>query len=131
MFFIIGCASMTGSKNQPISITTSSDNGPVSGATCVLTNDKGQWFVTSPGSVVVQKSTEDLCVVCKKENHSGNSSFPSKSNGGVWGNVVAGGLIGYAVDSSSGAGFDYPSVINVHMTEASNAPLIPAKCASN
>ena len=29
------------------------------------------------------------------------------------GNIVAGGLIGYAVDSTSGAGFDYPTMMNI------------------
>jgi len=116
VFLCSGCASLTGSKNQPISVKTHSQNGDITDAKCTLTNDKGEWFVTTPGSVVVSKSTSDMLVVCKKDVYKGSSKFESKSNGGVWGNILVGGLIGYAVDSSSGAGFDYPSIINVPLT---------------
>ncbi len=109
---------MTGSKNQPVSLTSACViKGPINGANCTLTNDKGQWFVQTPGSTVIQKSTQDLMIVCKKDRHFGNATYSSKSNGGVWGNILVGGLIGYAVDSSTGAGFDYPSNMNVLMKE--------------
>jgi hypothetical protein len=45
--------------------------------------------------VVVQKSYGDLAVTCRKGESSGTASFVSKPNGGAWGNVIAGGLIGY------------------------------------
>ena len=80
------CASITGTRNQPVSVSTVTETGCINGATCTLTNDKGTWFVQTPGSVVIQKSTQSLAVVCKKDNYSGVNSFESKSNGGVWGN---------------------------------------------
>ncbi len=43
----------------------------------------------------------------------GSTKFSSKSNGAVWGNILAGGIIGYAVDASSGAGFDYPTMMTI------------------
>ncbi len=76
-------------------------------------NDKGTWYVQTPGSVMIQKAYGDLSVTCKKESAVGKGAFQSKSNGGVWGNVLAGGIIGYAVDASSGAGFDYPPTMTV------------------
>jgi hypothetical protein len=110
---LVGCASITGSKNQPISITPVCEGVVVSNASCTLMNDKGTWYVQTPGSVMIQKAYGDLSVTCKKETAVGTGAFQSKSNGGVWGNVLAGGIIGYAVDASSGAGFDYPPTMTV------------------
>ena len=112
-----GCASITGSKNQPLSVTASLDGKPVVGANCELLNDKGKWFVTTPGSVVILKSYQDLTVTCRKPETKkvGATTFQSANEGSVWGNVLAGGIIGYAVDAGTGAAFDYPSLIQVIM----------------
>jgi len=109
-----GCASITGSKLQPVSVQTVHDGKEVSGVGCTLTNDAGKWFVTTPGSVTIQKSTADLAVDCKKDGGlSGQETVVSKANGSVWGNILAGGGIGYVIDRNTGAGFDYPNTITV------------------
>lgn len=110
---LTGCASITGSKNQPVSVNAVCDGQPVVEASCTLMNDKGSWYVKTPGSVMIQKAYGDLAVDCKKGDSVASSKFKSNSNGGVWGNILAGGIIGYAVDASSGAGFDYPSTMTV------------------
>ena len=110
-----GCASITGSKNQPVSMSAVCNAEPVNGANCTLSNDKGQWYVTTPGSVMIQKSGGDLAVSCKKQESAGGGTFVSKANGGIWGNILAGGIIGYAIDAGSGAGFDYPPNMTVIM----------------
>lgn len=111
---ISGCASITGSKNQPVSVTSSCAGKPLIGANCVLTNDKGQWFVTTPGSIVVSKSSQDIALACKKDRLAATAIYKSSSNGGIWGNILAGGIIGYAIDAGGGAGFDYPAMMNVN-----------------
>lgn len=111
---LAGCASITTGKMQPISVQAQCESTPVIGAGCSLTNSKGKWFVNTPGSVTINKAYGDLVVECTKEGLSpAGGTFKSSSNGGVWGNVIAGGIIGYAVDASSGAGFDYPTQMNV------------------
>lgn len=111
-----GCASITGSKIQPVSVQASHNGQVVDGADCTLVNDKGTWFVKAPGSTVVQKSGQDLVVTCNKKGiPQGVASYASSVNGGVWGNIIFGGLIGYAVDASSGAAFDYPTSMGVQM----------------
>jgi hypothetical protein len=110
---LTGCASITGSKLQPVSVQTIQDSKEVSGVGCTLTNDAGKWFVTTPGTVTVQKSTGDMAVDCKKDSLAGTETVVSKSNGGVWGNILAGGPIGYVVDRNTGAGFDYPNSVTV------------------
>jgi hypothetical protein len=118
---LTGCASITGSKLQPISVQTMQEGKEVAGVTCTLTNDSGKWFVTTPGSVTVQKSTGDMAVDCAKDELKGHDNLVSKNNGAVWGNILAGGGIGYIIDRNTGAGFDYPNSITVVLTRIANA----------
>ena len=53
---------------------------------------------------------ELYCAACV-----GVGTFVSKSNGGIWGNLLLGGPIGAAIDAGSGAGFDYPASMTVIM----------------
>ena len=110
---VTGCASIAGEKMQPVSVQTLQDNKEVAGVGCTLMNDTGKWFVTTPGSVTIHKSTGDLAVDCSKDGNTGHETIVSKSNGAVWGNLIAGGGIGYIVDRNTGAGFDYPNNITV------------------
>lgn len=130
---LTGCASIAGDKMQPIMVQTIHDNIEISGIGCTLTNDAGSWFVTTPASALVHKSTGDLAVDCKKGNLSGNQALVSKSNTAVWGNILLGGGIGYIVDRNTGAGFDYPATTTimlrkiVDMDDIKNLPISTAK----
>lgn len=132
-----GCASVTGEKMQPVSIQTVFDSKEVAGLGCTLTNDSGSWFLTSPASVTVHKSTGDMAIDCKKDGYVGNAVAVSKSNGAVWGNILVGGGIGYIVDRNTGAGFDYPPTITVSLRKVdtsgipANAPLVPVSANDN
>ncbi|WP_348693447.1 hypothetical protein [Duganella fentianensis] len=119
-----GCASVSGEKMQPVAVTTVFENKEIAGLGCTLTNDTGSWFLTSPASVTVHKSTGDLAIDCKKDSFVGNATAVSKSNGAVWGNILIGGGIGYIVDRNTGAGFDYPATIVVNLRQI-EAPLKP------
>lgn len=130
--FLTGCASITGSRNQPISVTTTHEGKPVVGAYCTLVNDKGTWYVNTPGSVVVLKAYGDMSATCKKEEtHVGVATFQSASEGATWGNIVAGGLIGYAVDAGTGAGFSYPPTLNIEMIKGNTIPAVPTGPQAN
>lgn len=111
---ITGCASISGEKTQPVTLKAVYENQEVAGVECTLMNDYGKWAVTTPASVVVHKSTGDLAVDCSKDSNTvGHETVVSKSNGAIWGNVLAGGGIGYLVDRNTGAGFNYPDSIVV------------------
>ena len=110
---LTGCASIRDSKNQPVSVSAVCDGQPVAEASCTLMNDKGSWYVKTLGSVMIQKAYGDPAVDCKKGDAVASTKFKSSSNGGVWGNILAGGIIGYAVDASSDTGFDSPSTMTV------------------
>lgn len=126
LLFLSGCASITGSRNQPISVTTTHEGRPIAGAYCTLVNDKGTWYVNTPGSVVVLKAYGDMSATCKREEtHVGVATFQSANEGATWGNVLAGGLIGYAVDAGTGAGFSYPPTLNIEMIKGNTIPALP------
>ena len=96
-------------------MTAVCDGKVVTGATCTLINEKGMWYVSTPGTAYIQKSTTDMAVTCVKDEAKGTQTFSSSSNAGVWGNILLGGPIGLAVDAGTGAGFDYPNAFNVVM----------------
>lgn len=112
-----GCASITGSEMQQLSLTTKGgDTNTVEGAKCKLQNDKGSWEVTSPGFVNVHRSSEDLTVECKKDGEKdGLLKAISRAAGSMWGNVVFGGGIGAIIDHNKGTGYNYPDSLPVQM----------------
>jgi hypothetical protein len=88
-----------------------------------MTNDKGTWFVTTPGSVSVHRSLEDLSLICTKDGFTPATDVEkSATKGMAFGNLLFGGLIGTAVDVSTGAAYDYPTLISV--------PVVPAPVAT-
>ena len=106
--FLSGCASITESKNQSMSVNT----GEITGAMCTLTNSKGTYYITTPGSVLVRNACDPLTITCSKEGYvpanPSAGTVQDKSKGMAWGNLVFGGIIGIAVDRSTGAGCSYP-----------------------
>lgn len=108
-----GCASITSGTTQRIAVTAVCEGDIVPAASCTLSNDKGSWQLTTPESTLIRKSYGELAVACSKAQSTGSAKFVSKNNNGAWGNILAGGLIGYAVDSGNGAGFNYPEEVAV------------------
>lgn len=107
-----GCASIVSGSQQSLSV----DTLPVNGSSCKLSNDKGSWFVSpTPGSVTVNRSYSDMQIVCNKGKLSGVSSVKSRTKAMAFGNIIAGGIIGSAVDIGTGAAYDYPSLIKVEL----------------
>ncbi len=113
-----GCASIVSGSTESLSIETKSPTGTeVSGASCKMTNDKGTWFVATPGSVSVHRSLADLTILCTKESFQPTTTVtPSTTKAMAFGNILFGGLIGTGVDIASGAAYDYPTLIPVQMT---------------
>lgn len=116
---LTGCASIVTGHNQSLSVETRHKGQQLVGANCKLNNDKGTWFVNTPGSVTVQRSYADLNVRCEKEQFEpGIAVVRSFTKGMAFGNIIFGGIIGAAVDIGSGAAYDYPSLITVEMGQS-------------
>jgi len=117
---LAGCASITGESSQSLSVETRSAETEVKGAGCSLTNSKGRWFVSTPGSVVVGKAYDDLIVECSKQGfEAGRATLVSKANAGLFGNIIFGGGVGAIIDHQRGSAYDYPPSVTVSLT-ASN-----------
>src|SRR5262245_36005454 len=114
---LTGCATVTGSQTQSISVETRDKAGEfVEGADCQLNNDKGQWSIKTPGSVMVTKSATDLFVRCEKPAQDPGSAVAiSRVNPAIFGNIIIGGVIGAIIDHSQGTGYDYPPVLAIEM----------------
>jgi hypothetical protein len=112
-----GCASITGSGTQPLSVETRDLNGAeVKRAECKLNNNKGQWYVSTPGTVMVVRSSDDLLVMCEKENFPmGHATVVSSVKGMMFGNIIFGGVVGAVVDHAQGSGYEYPGFISIVM----------------
>lgn len=108
-----GCASIVSGTNQSVTV----DTPGCAAALCKLTNDKGAWAVTTPGSVVVHRAYGPLSIVCAKEGYpSAATTVASATKGMAFGNLLFGGVIGAGVDMGTGAAYDYPTAIMVPMT---------------
>ena len=89
----------------------------------------GSWQMTSPGTVTVQRSKNDIQIHCTKEGYQDAAAvIPSTFEGWTLGNVLIGGIIGFGVDAATGAMNDYPNAFQVPMTPlttVNTAPLAP------
>lgn len=134
---LVGCASITGTTNQNVSVQTKESTGTeLVGASCELSNKKGKWFITTPGTVGISRSNDDIQVSCTKDGYlQGRQGVVSDTKGMMFGNIIFGGGIGAIIDHNSGAAYEYPSVIQVVMsriakvTDAVTSSLTPAVVA--
>jgi hypothetical protein len=109
-----GCASIVDGSSQSLSVKTMANVDDVTGAQCTLTNSKGVWYVTTPGTITVHRAYGDMNVSCLKQGYVANiRTVASSTRGMAFGNILFGGLIGAGVDISTGAAYDYPSPIIV------------------
>lgn len=115
---ITGCASIVNGTNQVVSVEARHKGQQVVGAQCSLINPKGTFYVTTPGTVTINRAYDDLNVKCEKDGmQPGLVAVKSSTKGMAFGNILFGGFIGAAVDTSSGAAYDYPTLISVIMGE--------------
>lgn len=111
---VAGCATITESTEQQVVVQTVLDNREVAGVGCILYNDVGKWFVTTPARITVKKSAGPMRIDCRTDGADwAYEKFSSKENGSLWGNVVMTAGVGIFVDKNTGAGFDYPSTLTV------------------
>jgi hypothetical protein len=119
VMFASGCASIVNGVNQPVSVVAkAADNTDVVGARCTLTNSKGEWYTTTPGSVVVHRAYGNMGVNCVHPTSAGVASVKSTTKAMAFGNIIFGGLIGVGIDVGTGSAYDYPDLISVPMSSS-------------
>ena len=105
--FISACATLTKGTTQPVVLATPG----VPGAQCTLNSPSiGTKVVTTPASIVLDKSQNSITVVCKKQCYQdGTGIISSNTETMAAGNILAGGVIGLGIDAASGAMNKYNS----------------------
>jgi hypothetical protein len=110
-----GCSTIIEGTSQDISISSTP-----SGARCdleregaVIANVKA-----TPAVVTVRKSKYKILAKCDKAGYEQASQYlDSGVATGTFGNIIAGGVIGWGVDSATGADNRYPDAVNVMMVK--------------
>jgi hypothetical protein len=109
---VSGCATVTSGTTQSVAVETVNKEGAaVAGVVCKIANGKGNWVVTTPGSITINKAYGDATAVCEKaEEPATNAVVQSQTKAYTFGNVLVGGIIGVGVDAMSGATWAYPEM---------------------
>jgi len=127
-----GCASVVDGTTQPIYVATT----PVSGATCTCSNDRGQWIVVTPGTVVIAKSESVLQIRCSKIGYVDGKAYAAghMTSAGIAGAMLPYvGLLDAAVDASTGAALTYPGSYSIDLKSdpSRGTPSIPAAASDS
>jgi len=115
------CATLVNGTSQTVTVSTTPP-----GASCTLDRmgTRVGAVSTTPGSIRLDKSKNDLSVTCTKEGFQTATVAHAPSFGAAtFGNIIAGGVIGVVVDAASGANYTYPDDIRIEM--AATAPTLP------
>lgn len=108
---VSACASIVEGSTQTVTVTTEPP-----GAQCDLNRGEVRLAVVNPtpGSVSLEKSKDNVAVICRKDGHEDSAgTLGSTFQAMTIGNILFGGLVGVAIDASSGAMNKYPASINV------------------
>lgn len=110
------CSSIVDGTSQEIVVNT---NPP--GANCSLEREGVSIarIDPTPGAATVKKTKYDITVRCTKKGYQ-EATFLNNSGvaGATFGNIIAGGGIGWAIDSASGADNKYDSPVNITLNPA-------------
>ncbi|MCS6893277.1 MAG: hypothetical protein NZO16_01710 [Deltaproteobacteria bacterium] len=110
---MFGCATIISGKSQTITI-----NSNPQGARCEVMRGGRIIAVVdkTPGAIYIEKTKEDLNILCKKEGYEDSQGFAeSGTDTALFGNLIIGGLVGAGVDWASGAHNKYPEYITVNL----------------
>ena len=116
---LCGCATLTEPTDQSVLVQTVLEHREIAGVGCVLSNDVGKWFVTTPARISLRKSASPLRIDCKQEGMAwAYEKVDAKANSSLWGNLVLTAGVGSFVDKNTGAGYEYPATLTVLMRPA-------------
>jgi hypothetical protein len=120
LLLIGGCASVTTGEYQTVQFAArDSKSNVLDAVNCEWKNSREAGSVLTPGTARIKRDYDALHVVCRKEGFApGMASVNSKAQSAMAGNILAGGVIGAAVDHSTGNAYEYPPVITVRMGDA-------------
>jgi len=113
------CSSIIEGTSQEITVNTNP-----SGAECSLERQGVSiaHIDPTPGAATIKKTKYDMIIRCYKDGYQ-EASYMNKSGSAAatFGNIAAGGLIGWGVDSASGADNKYDSPVYITLVPEEKA----------
>ena len=110
-----GCATLVSGDETNTQITTD----PI-GAECELVGDNYNVIVTTPANVQLDSDVAPVTITCNADGHVEEiTEIDTSMDGTTFGNILAGGLIGFAVDAASGAGYKFPETVDLVLVPTS------------
>ena len=109
--FTSGCATVTKGSSQAVTLHTDPE-----GATCDISRESKvvASLAATPGQVTVGREMAAIDISCRKKSYQpSNIRVDSSVEGWTFGNILIGGIIGFAVDAASGAMRQYPQFITL------------------
>jgi hypothetical protein len=108
-----GCATLMDEDTQEVNLRFMCAEKNIV-ATCLLQNSKGRWTISTPGKATVLNDNSALEITCKAPFIPSFtvSALPMPSTS-MLGNLLAGGVIGAAVDVYNNTGMKYPENIDI------------------
>jgi hypothetical protein len=117
-----GCASVMLGSYQDVALETKCGDQVVK-SQCTLSNEMGQWSVSTPANIRLHKGFDELELVCSSTRFDQHKVIiSSSSNLPFYANALVGGGLGAVVDLESKAGFDYPTKITFIVQSCSSEP---------
>ena len=115
--YLGGCASVLEGTSQEIMVNT---NRP--GANCALMREGFSIARVdpTPGAATIKKTKFDMNIVCNLQGYQ-EAVYFNKSDvaGATLGNILLGGVVGWAIDSAAGADNKYESPVNITLVPIS------------
>jgi len=103
-----GCATITKGSTQKIAVASDPSDADVTADGLAL----GQ----TPIDITLKRKRDHLVTVSKKGYRPKSIAITKSTGGAVWGNILAGGLIGWGIDASTGAQYNLsPESISVRL----------------
>lgn len=108
-----GCATLLEEDTQEVKVRLLCGERNIV-STCYLQNGRGRWMLATPGRSLILRDNSPLEITCKAPYVPSFtvSALPMPSTSMV-GNILAGGVIGAAVDIYNNTGMKYPENIDI------------------
>lgn len=110
MLALSGCATVVNGRTEPLGLSSNPAGAEVS-------IDGGVMKVMTPTSVELKRDENHSFVFHKDGYQDSSATVTSGTSGWVWGNLLAGGIVGGVVDFATGAAYKFSDdTLSVNMT---------------
>lgn len=108
-FVVSGCATIASDNKTFVTIDTTPPK-----AHCSIKGDNYTQDITTPTTINIPAKAAPIDIVCLFDGyHQTSDRVDTKMDGWIFGNILAGGIVGVVIDAATGAGDKYPEKIAI------------------